>query len=400
MPAGIAATPSDAPVGQTKKGSAGNVATIPFVRASKWHIEQSNQQSNIALTAAQQTFNFPIASYGFLSALLITCVATGGTGTVAVAYEDAPWSTFASVLFQDVNGAPIWQLSGWESYIASKYGGYRLFPPDGYGASGSPANAVSELALYTYQAVQTSGNFKFLLPLFFEFGVGGLGCLPNMDASARYNLQLVVAAAGTASSTGPVYTTLPTTLPTMSITIEILARSQPPATDMFGNTNSVAPPAVGTVSYWTKQTVTQQLGANTPQLTRVGNIIRGHIFVWRNANGTRATAETGGDVPSVFEFDWDVGQRYVANIATLRHIFGYAAFGMDFPNGVMGLMDTTDPDKLGIAEYGDEWMATVGATKLVLRYTTTAGGGALSVLCNDIVPASGQVYQAPALVVG
>jgi len=387
MPAPTMVVPSDQPTGQSKKGTSGQtMPMVPFARAAKWHIEQSNVQSNIALTAQQQIFNFPLASYGYASAVIITVQATGGTGVAAVAFEDAPWSALAQVQISDVNGVPIYQLSGYHTYLSSKFGGYRPFALDG--------SALASV----YQTVQTSGNFKFVLPVYFEFGMDGLGCLPNMDASARYNVQLTVAAAGAASATGPLYTTLPTALPTLTLTVELLARSQPPAQDMFGNQNSTTPPAVGTIGYWTNQTASGLAnGANTIQLTRVGNLVRNHIFVWRNANGTRATAETAGDVPFLFEFDWDVGQRYVANVSSLRAINGYLVYGFDMPNGVLVLPNTLDPDKLPFSEYGDEWLGTVGATKFTLRYTSTAGNGSLSVLTNDIVPASSQVYQAPAL---
>lgn len=403
-PTAAATIGSDAPAGQQKKGAASSVATLPFARASKWHIEQSNTQV-VTGSATSQVFNFPIASYGYLSGILITVVSSGGNLTAATAFEDAPWSVLSQIQISDVNGVPIHQLSGFHEYLAMKFGGYRLFPPDGYG-SGTAGALINELNSFAYQSVVASGSagvagqFKFILPIFFEFGVDGLGCLPNMDASARYNLQLTVAGYTATSSTGPVYTAVTGTTPptTLTITVEILARSQPPAQDMFGNVNSTTPPAVGTVAYWTAQTASGLAnGANTVQLTRVGNLIRHHIMVFRNTNGTRASAE-GADVPALFEFDWDVGQRYVANTATLRYVFGYMSYGFDVPNGVIVFPNTLDPDKLPIGEYGDEWLGTVGATKFTMRYTTTAGGGSMTVLTNDIVPASSQVYQAPALI--
>lgn len=417
MPVPIAPTPSDAPVGQQKKGSASNIARVPFARASKWHIEQSNVQSGISLAAANaQVFNFPVTSYGYLSGLLITVQASGGvTSTNAAPWEDAPWSVLSQVQLSDVNGVPIFQLSGFNAYLAAKYGGYRPFAPDvnARGAvsdgnatqtllsSGGPpgANFTSPNGAY-FQPVQTSGNFKFILPIWLEFGMDGMGCLPNMDASARYNLQLTVVGGSLTpnASTGPVYSAgVFTTNPTLSITVEALCRSQPPATDMFGNQNSVSPPAVGTVQYWTAQTASGLAnGANTIQLTRVGNLIRHHILVFRNTNGTRATAETT-DMPALFEFDWDVGQRYVANLATYRFFNGYVVYGLDDPNGVITLPNTLDPDKLPFSEFGDEWVGTVGATKLTLRFTAGAANGSLTILTNDIVPASAQVYAAPAL---
>lgn len=444
MPAGIQPAPSDAPVGQQKKGTQGGAAQIPFARASKWHIEQSNTQTGIALTTGSQVFNYPIASYGYLSAIIITVQLTGALGGSAQTFwEDAPYSLLSQIQLSDVNGVPIFQLSGFHAYLAAKYGGYRLFGLDGVlkgtpfdspttafigtpnqvtgqesigtgpgaGAGGGPiasvnsqTNAVYGYGGYFYPPIPGAGgmNCKFILPIFLEFGLDGLGALPNMDASARYNLQLTVAgAANTSQVTGPfvVGGTICTTLPTMAITVEILARSQPPAQDMFGNVNSVAPPAVGTVQYWTNQTASGLAnGSNTIQLTRVGNLIRNHILVWRSSTTTlnpRAGAELA-DMPSLFEFDWDVGQRYVVNTATLRLMNGYGVAGIDMPNGVIVLPNTLDPDKLAFSEYGDEWMGTVGATKLTLRFSpgASASSGSVSILTNDIVPASAQVYSA------
>jgi hypothetical protein len=448
MPAGLAKTKSDSPVGQSKKGTSGGVAAIPFARAAKWHIEQSNTQSGISLLGNSQVFNYPIASYGYLSAILITVQLTGALGGSSMTFwEDAPYSLISNIQLSDVNGVPIYQLSGFHAYLAAKYGGYRPFPLDGVlkgapfdspttafvgtpnqvtgqqsigtgpgaGAGGGPiaavnsqTNAVYSYGGYFYPPIPGAGgmNTKFILPLFFEFGLDGLGCLPNMDASSRYNLQLTVAGgANTSQVTGPyvVGGTICTTLPTMTITVEILARSQPPAADMYGNMNSTAPPAVGTLQYWTNQTASGLANAqNTIQLTRVGNLIRNHILVWRSSTTTlnpRASAELA-DLPSLFEFDWDVGQRYVVNTATLRLMNGYGNYGYDVPNGVIVLPNTLDPDFLPIGNLGDEWLGTVGATKFTLRFSpgASASGGTVSVLTNDIVPSSAQVYATPGMV--
>lgn len=399
MPRGGVATPppSEAPVGQSKKGAQSQQALVPFAQASKWHIEQGNT-TIVAPSTSQQIVNIPVPSYGYLSGVLITVVASGGNLTAATAFEDAPWSVLSQVMIQDVNGVAINQLSGFHQYLATKWGGYRLFPPDGYG-TGTAGGLINESNSFAFSAVNTgNGTFKFILPVFFEFGLDGLGCLPNMDNSARYNLQLTIAAYQSTSSTGPVYTAITgTTPPSLTITVEALCRSQPPETDMRGRPNSQTPPAVGTLQYWSAQTQSGLAnGGNTIQLARVGNYIRNHIFVFRNTNGTRASAE-GADVPATFQMDWDSGTRYIANVATLRYLLAYASYGFDLPNGCVMLPNTLDPDKIALSEFGQEWMSTVGATKLTLRFTNTAGGGSLTILTNDVVPASGQVFQAPAL---
>jgi len=408
MPYGPRPVKSDAPVGQSKKGATESINQVNFARASKWHTEISNTVTVGTLTASSQILNLPLSSYGYLSGIFVTCSGTGGSNSGAVFFEDGPWSVLQQIQLSDVNGVPIFQMSGFHAMLAAKYGGYRLFPFDGvlnpYAAAANRTQFGSSFFTCAAPGVSNSNsNFFFILPIWLEFGVDGLGCLPNMDASARYNLQLTIApAASVNATTGPVYTTGPSTFPSLAVTVEVICRSQPPQQDMFGNINSVAPPAVGTVQYWTTQTAPGlALGANTIQLTRVGNLIRNQIFVWRNSNGTRTSAESTGpgaaDVPGIFEYDWDAGQRYTMNLTSLRAMNGYMVYGMDTYPGVLQLPNTLDPDKIAVSEYGDEWLGTVGATKLTLRYTNATGGGSLSILTNDIVPASSSVYKAASM---
>jgi hypothetical protein len=407
MPALTTAVPSDSPQGQAKKGVPEVTVSLPFARASKYHVEQGNLQSGIVLnTASPGTFNFPVPSYGFMTDLYLTALATGGTGAAAVYYEDAPWSVIQSIALLDVNGANLWgPFSGYSLFLAAKFGGYRVFPLDGplagvqaYGpvvaGTGAGAAAIGNNTLFF---TGTTGNFGFVLPLSIEFGRDGLGSLPNNDASARYNLSVQIASS-TASATGPVYTTAPTTYPTLSLALELRARSVPPAQDLFGNQNSIAPPAAGSVQFWSQQTASPLSGAQTLQLTRVGNLIRHHILVFRdNANGTRATAETT-DIPPQIQMDWDANVRYVAFTSTYRQQT-WMHSGIQVPAGVVWLPYTTDPDTLPIREVGDEWMATVGATKLTLRFTPAAAVQ-LIVLTNDFVATSPDVYAAGMLSMG
>ena len=355
---------------------------ISFARAAKKHTEQGN-----TFTSAPpwgQKINSPLPVYGFMSGFYIVATGTGGAASVTVtANEDAPWSLFNNILFSDVNGTPIMNLDGYSAYLAALYGGYRVFRPDS--------------STYAYSAVATgasaSGNFKFILPVFCEFSRDGMGSLPNMDASAAYRLQLVE---NPSTGGGGFYGTAPnTTVPTVSITLELLGRAKPAAKDAFNNSQVTVPPAPGTVQYWTLQQFPVLSGTNTVIFNRVGNIIRNHILIFRaSSDGTRATAESGGVVPTVLEMDWDAGQRYVQNVASLRES-SYQITGIDAPNGVIPLLNTADADYLYGAEYGEDWLPTVGSTKLQLKFTSTAAG-TLYVLTNDIVPGAGDVYSAAA----
>lgn len=385
------AVPSDAPVGQQKKGTAERQATIAFGRAAKLHIEQGNTDTGRVInTAAPGTVNFAIPSYGFLSAVLLRYDATGGSGAVAVYYEDAPSGIFQQIALYDVNGSPLWgPFTGYSALSASNYGSYRLFPITGSSAAFGPASATS-IGNNPVNYTRVTGQFGGTIPLFIEYGMDGLGTLPNNDASARYNLQVQVANA-TASATGPVYTTAPTTYPVLNMQVEVQCRSTPPVADLYGHANSITPPAVGTTQYWSQQSFTSLTGAQTLQLTRVGNIIRNHVLIFRDTtNGTRATAEAS-DMPLSLEFDWDSQLRYVANTVTFRAL-SYQVRGFDDAIGMMTFPYTTE-DGLAVREIGDEWMSTVGATKLTLRFTPLANCSLL-VLTNDFVAASDEVYSA------
>src|SRR5262245_44536575 len=130
----LTGAPTESPVGQQKKGVAERVATLPFSRASKYHTEQGSSNSGVVInTASPGTFNFAIPSYGFLTGVLFSALATGGTGAAAVYYEDstpAALGVIQSIALYDVNGSPIWgPFTGYSCGIASQFGGYRAFSP-------------------------------------------------------------------------------------------------------------------------------------------------------------------------------------------------------------------------------------------------------------------------------
>ncbi len=354
---------------------------IPFARSAQRHIEQGVTQSiNNWAGAANQQFLVP--SYGYLRELILTLTAFGGvngTKTVA-AYEDATWNIFTNMMFTDSNGAPILNLDGYAVHLARKYGSYLPFRED--------------QSAFGFQAISTgnagTGDFKAKFELFAEFGRDGLGVLANMDASAAYRLNLTYAAPSA------VFTTAPGTPPSLSALLEMAAYSRPAAANSKGAPQASQPPAAGTIQYWTSQSFNLSSGQNTLLLTRTGNVIRNHILVFRSStDSTRATAETDGTIPSVIEFDYDAGIRYKANVDTLRQQT-YEHYGYDVENGVVIFNNTNDPNQIAVSEYGDEYLETLGSTKLQIQFTNSHQG-TLQVITNDIVPASGGLYAAPAM---
>jgi hypothetical protein len=379
--------PANSPTPAAVQGQpAAGQAIIPFARAAQRHVEQGVTQNVASASwASGLTQQFLVPSYGYLRALFLTVTGSGGvngTKTVA-AYEDAPWNLFSSVLFTDSNGAPIISLDGYALHLARKFGGYKPWREDqsAFGYSGISTGASG------------TGNFKAKFEIYQIFGRDGLGALANMDASAAYRLNLTYNGPNTfyAGASGT-----PGTPPSLAALLEAQCYARPAPTNSKGQPQATQPPAAGTIQYWTSQTFNLNAGQNTLQLTRVGNVVRNHILVFRSAtDGTRATAETDGTVPSVIEFDYDAGIRYKMNVDTSRQLT-YENFGYDVENGVIVFNNTNDPDEEPFAEYGDEYLETLGSTKLQLQFVNSHAG-TLQVITNDIVPASGAIYAAPAM---
>lgn len=367
------------PNGPAQPQQTATAALVPFIRASQEVVQQGSTQTLAAGSwAAGYNMPFNVPSYGFLAEQYLTFTGAGGSGSATVAAQpDAPWSMFGLILTKDANGTPIIQLPGYSAYLARLLGGYKPFRPD--------------QSTYGYSAIATgasaSGNFKFKLELEHMFGPEGWGLLPNMDASAVYSTQL------TFNGPSAVYSTAPTNLPSITALIEGVYRSRPNQQNAYGQPNQVDPPAKGTVSYWTSQTFPVVNGANTLQLNRVGNVIRNHILVFRDATGSRSTADSGGTTPVSITMKKDASVLFAENVDTLRQR-DYEAYGFDVPAGVISLPYTTDPNGVPGHEYGDSYLSTATSTNLQLLFNSTAAG-TLEVITNDIVIA-GSLYPANA----
>lgn len=367
--------PAEAP--QKKKV----VPLIPFSRAAKKHIELG--PTFVKATPWGGNLIADIPTYGFMSGICITVDATGGVdvGETVAIKEDAPWNVFNNLLLADTNGAPIFNISGYEAYLAMLYGGQVLFKSEG-STFGFTAVAVGASA---------SGNFKFKLYIWQEFGRDGLGCMPNQDASAKYRLTMSLA------SPADFYSVQPDTPPTLNVFVELLARSKPSMNDAFGMAQQQLPPSPGSVQYWTSQQFNLAAGNNTPQLSKVGNLIRNHILIFKDATGTRAIGETNV-VPTSVELQWDNGQIYTCRTDTLRTL-AYQLTGINPPNGVVPLLYTGDTESFAGSELGDDWLPTVASTKLQFKFSC-ANPGTLTVVTNDIVPGDGNIFAAPLMQLG
>lgn len=358
------------------KAQAAPVALVPFTRAAKEHIEQFSDISHTIGSASSAAAPIDIPAYGYLRGVYLLVTATGGTGTVAVAEPDAPFSALQDISIQDVNGAPIvGPVDGYELYLLNKWGGY-------FRGSMDPRQ------LPDYSATATSGDFTFLLYIPIEVGKrDGLGSLANMNGASTYKLRYTFAAESS------VYSTNPTTAPSVEVKAFLDAWTPPTATDAQGNAQATEPPANGTTSYWSKQIFNLAAsGQQTLALRRVGNYIRNHIYIFRDSSGDRAA-----DFPDPLDTYWDsrLLKSYAADVwrTSMSHKTGFtgtddSAGALDTGVYVEDYMHEFD-GKLGY-ELRDGWLPTTQSTRLELVGSWGAAG-TVTVITNDVSPA-GQVF--------
>lgn len=349
---------------------------VPFVRAAQEHVESFLDVSQVIGAANVQLAPVDIPAYGFIRGIFIEVTATGGTGTVAVAKGDAPFSALTDISVMDVNGAPIvGPLDGYDLYLANKFGGYR--------------RATTNPKLHPdYQSVQTSGNFSYLLYVPIEVsGRDGLGSLANLNAASSYKLRATVAAKGS------VYSTDPTTLPTVRVRAWLDAWTQPTGTDLRGNPQATQPPAHGTTSFWSKNVVNVNAGLQTIRLQRVGNLVRDLIFVFRDASGVRNKT----NFPAPLSLYWDTrllkeNQPIVwrGQMSQRFNLTGTDDTAAGLDTGVYVEDYIHEFDGLAGAEMRDGWLPTTQSTRLEVTGNFGAAG-TLTILTNDVAPA-GEVF--------
>lgn len=359
------------------------ILTVPFVRAAQEHYENFVDVTQQLGASAVQLGPYDVPAYGYMRGIVLSLKASGGAGTATVATaEDAPFSAIDEVVVADVNGAPIvGPLSGHDLYLVNKYGGYSPHLPDpkslpAYAAPATGANA--------------SGNFAFQLRIPVEVnGRDALGSLPNQNGASTYKLRVTLAPATR------IYSTQPTTLPSVRLTTTLDAWTQPTQTDLRGNANSTQPPAMGTTAFWSKTSITVSAGYQVLRLPRVGNYLRDLVFVFRDSSGSRANGANNFPDPASISWDTRLLKAYPRDLwrNDMARKFALTA-GNEAANGLDNGVFVEDyiHEFTGRAGYElrDGWLPTSQSTRLEIA-GTFASSGTLTVLTNDVSP-NGEIF--------
>jgi hypothetical protein len=362
---------------------------VPFVRASAEHTESTGYDVTTTMTTSVQTLpDITVPAYGFLRSVLLVITSTPGAGaTGATALEDAPFNALQNIVLQEPNGAQICNFpSGYDLYLANKFGGYRYSNDN----RNSPNFSTT---------LGTSAGFSFVVRVPIEVNNrDALGSLPNQNSGALFRIKLnlnnIASVFGGTVPAGP------------SVRIRAFAEEwDQPEDSTDGVANQTVPPAVNTTQYWTRQDFPINAGAANIRLTRMGNYLRNLIFVYRaTTNGTRATADTAFPDPATLYYD----TRPLDNLNRQQWLermmekYGYiSSLGRNNANTAAGLLalniDGGGNRENGVYPYdfchefdgkvGAEnrslWLPTWSSTRFEIGGTWGVAG-TLSVLTNDV----------------
>ncbi|MGH2877878.1 MAG: hypothetical protein ACRDRL_16295 [Sciscionella sp.] len=290
MPNGVSAFQAANPaVGTVARSQQTTVVPVdpnaPFTRQSRQAQQLGFVLSGLAFgaTISQQ---LPAAG-GYLRALSITVTAAGGAGTATVALTaDSPWNVLGgSIQLKDATGNPIYNVDSFSLYLINLFSGMW-----GQGGNQNPAGtAVTPKSSYSapVTGANGSGNFALRLIMPLEFDSSGYCSLSDMNASAQPLFQCVLATAAS------VYSTAPTTAPTLTVQVNMLFWTIPQGNPM------AAPPDVGSSHQWTITTGGQN--PTTGASVRVrhpspGTYISSLICVLRDATNARVNAFPATDL--------------------------------------------------------------------------------------------------------
>jgi hypothetical protein len=303
------------------------------------------------------------------------------------------------VTVQDAHGTTVFSGPGWDMFHAL---------PFVSGAVGILAGADTNVFASYFStgvasaggtATTNTGNFRARMRIPFEI-VPGYGCLGVGDTNLqpRVNLQL--------QSSGTLYTTAPSTLATLQVTLDAAYYSVPQS--------GLAPPGLGTTMQAVEVTASPTVGSgasNRIAIGRLGGRMLGLLLIARNTNGQRdgnIWPAFGSNnrirliLDGVTVLDESIEERYdkmsLSTGGLLGSINGPAysttATGRTFPAGVLfyTFKDYEAQANLGLLDNGLGWVRTQPGTLLELECTPwgTFSNGPATITAVPIVVVPGR----------
>jgi hypothetical protein len=340
------------------------------------------------MTAATQKLpDVRIQPDGWCRGVWFDCniVAAGNAATVAYT-EDGILALIDTVLFRDTGGEQIFGPFGSYDWAqVNKYGGYQ--------AQGDVR--LDTKFTQTSGAGATAGSAHVTLYLPLEISAAdSLGSVENRSENSIYRVELTLAAST------KIYSTPPTTLPTVEIkTIQDSYTEPVAAMALSGRPVSTAPPAPGTLQYWKQENSLVPAATASVLITNgIGNGYRNIIFKLIRSSGTRANGEA--DWPDPLEVTLGTSRTRLYAKSNWRDKIGRtfelisptadAAGGPD--NGVFPMWFTVDVT----TQPGDEARRRYQRTKTGNTYKLRGpwgSAGTVFITSNYVVPRQNDFSQ-------
>lgn len=368
-------TPTRAPGGapQPGQGAASTPPTgaqgrLPFDQASHRGIEAGPvfvQQLGNAATAGSSVVlgpgPNPLPAQGYVRGVLVD-LQTTTAGVAGTANADFPFNLFQILRLHDTNGATLYELNGYNSYLATVFGGY--------------FGAVDPAAWLDFSSTVTAPGAQWWLPV--EIDPNGFGVLANQSSSAAYKLDL------TLEATGTIFSANPTTNPIFTVKVFTFFWTLPGAADMLNRPQAQFPPYHGVAQYWVQSLANSvAVGSQTTRVTRTGSLYRTLIFVSRSSAVTRAA----NVFPDPVQLKYDTRDLFIATQRALRaYWFPYMqdlAVGSTFITGVWPFIFTYGRLRNVGSPGFNSWLPTVAATRLEI-VGTSAAAGFIDIISNDV----------------
>jgi hypothetical protein len=352
----------------------------PFIRHSQPGIRTQYQQTGAAFGA---TLTNPLVAVpGYIRRFRVNIVASGGAGTSVAGTADAPYNVVSLVTLKDPFGTPLIVGDGYSILrLVNKYGGQANL-----GVASDPSNLPSYSAI-----AAASGDFSFRsnLPLEFAKAYGVMsGANASLLPTITWNL----------SGSGAVYSTAPTTLPTLEVDVDSNFYWLPEGVN-------VSPPGLGTTCQWIVQACNPSIGSNSSvrvQLPRMGGYLTTLIFVLRDSTNARVEAYPSRSriyvdgVPLIDTSDGEWKDDMMAEWGAFATGGGFSTDTIETGVRVLGRKTSLNQQNLGLLDTGETYLSTSPGTLIEIEGAPwgaiTNSPAQLQVIVGQVVP-SGTLIQ-------
>lgn len=230
--------PANAPATGAAPAAQAQLPSAPFRAGTISQVTTDGYSQTATLTAATQPLTpyNPSANSFLRGVWVIVTGTTAGNSATPVVAADGPFNVIQSITFSDSGGVPVvGPLTGHQLAMVNKYGGYTNL--------GDPrADATFNV---TTGSGATAGSFTFILYVPLEITSRDcLGALQNKSSSSQMQLSI------TLNTEAAVYSTNPTSAPSVNVTCIESGWLQPPASSLTGTPYTQSPPQLGTTQRW------------------------------------------------------------------------------------------------------------------------------------------------------